>query len=309
MTRKELIKELKSMGITKVFNRPLSYCTKEDLEYIYNIIKNRELKIQHLSFAQIDLYQKCPRQFYYRYVRGLKIPPKGAVVVGKASHKAVEVDLKTKLKEGREESWSVIEDVYVETFKESADEALWESEKEKEEELKLGLGALKEYKEKMIPLIEPVEVESEVKMKLPSLNCYLVGVVDVIDGNEGAILEHKTSKRAYSDNKINSLQLSIYSIAKRIPIVGFNVLVRTKNPKIQTLRKIVTDDDVLITLANILHTANSIYMLSFPPTQQGSWMCSEKWCGYWDICRRELAEQAKDFLQKEIEFLTEGIHG
>jgi len=299
MTRKQLIAELRRMGVTRVFNRPLSYCTRDELEYVFNQVSSGEKP--HLSFSQISLYQKCPRQFYYRYIRGIKIPPPGSAVVGKATHKAIEVDLKTALKEGKHESWSVIEDIYALTFKEEKEKAVWDNEKP-DEAFKQGRDVLKIYANKHLPKIEPETVEEKFEIPLPSLGSNLVGIIDLVDSTK-TIIEHKTTTRSYPESKISNAQLFIYAMVKNLKKIGFNVLVRRKNPTVQILRGEVKEEDIYRTLADILHVANCIYLLSFPPAQQGTWICSPKWCGYWEICRSELQNEVKELLEEEINYL------
>jgi len=301
VTRKELIAELRNRGVNRIFNRPLSYCTREELEYALQTISEGSA-FAHLSFSQIALYQKCPRQFYYRYVRGLKIPPAGATVVGRACHRAVEHDLKTALEKGTHESWSVLEDIYNLEFKALEKEAEWDEEKP-EEAHKSGKEVLKKYAIEILPAISPAAVEEVFEIHLPTLSANLKGVIDLVDAEENAVIDHKVAKRKFSDDKLRSAQLTIYAMTKSLPRAGFNVLVRTKKPQVQVLRKEVTLEDYYRTLGDILHVADCIYKLAFPPTQQDSWVCSPKWCGYWDICRKELEEEVKELLPEELALL------
>ena len=301
MTRKELIMELRAKGVNKIFNRPLSYCTREELEYALQATSEGQT-FPHLSFSQIALYQKCPRQFYYRYVRNLKIPPPGATVVGRACHKAIEYDLRQALTAGTHESWSVLEDIYDLEFKSLEKEAEWNEEKP-EEAHKTGKEALKRYAQEVLPTIYPAAVEEEFEIHLPTLSANLKGVIDLVDAEENAVVDHKVAKRKYPDDKLRSAQLTIYAMSKSLPKAGFNVLVRTKKPQVQILRKEITQDDYLRTLSDILYVADCIYKLAFPPAPQDSWVCSERWCGYWDICRKEMAEEVKELMEEELALL------
>lgn len=44
----------------------------------------------HISISQIDTFSMCELMYYYRYIEGLKIPPRAALTVGTATHKGVE---------------------------------------------------------------------------------------------------------------------------------------------------------------------------------------------------------------------------
>jgi len=43
----------------------------------------------HLSHTQLNLYDRCPRAYGYRYVRGLKLEPTEAMELGRALHSAI----------------------------------------------------------------------------------------------------------------------------------------------------------------------------------------------------------------------------
>ncbi|QNB45430.1 hypothetical protein BR63_03315 [Thermanaerosceptrum fracticalcis] len=45
------------------------------------------------SFSRLNLYQTCPRRFYYKYVLELDDPPGEAAILGKTVHKAIELVL------------------------------------------------------------------------------------------------------------------------------------------------------------------------------------------------------------------------
>ena len=47
------------------------------------------MKIDHLSYSQINLFRTCPRQYHYRYVMQLTEPTTDALVLGSAVHDAL----------------------------------------------------------------------------------------------------------------------------------------------------------------------------------------------------------------------------
>ncbi len=44
-----------------------------------------------LSVTQIDSYRRCPKSYYFRYIKGIIIPPNIALAEGRAVHSAVAV--------------------------------------------------------------------------------------------------------------------------------------------------------------------------------------------------------------------------
>ena len=306
MTREALEKELRRRGVKSIFGRALSRCTKEELEYALRVHTEGK-PFPHLSFSQINTYQRCPRQFYYRYVRGLKIPPSGAVVVGKATHEAIAYDLTNYMNSRLHEPIDVIEDVYASVFQEYESGADWREEKP-EEAFKGGLNALKLYFQDYIPLVVPESIEDEFEITLDGLGCCIKGVIDLVDAHENAVIEHKTSKRRFDNSRLKSSQLSLYAFAKKRSKIGINVLVRTQTPKIQIMRDNISEERIYRALSDIYLIAEAINKLSFPPAQHDSWVCSEKWCGYYEICHAEMYEEVKSFItENEFKVLEKAI--
>jgi CRISPR/Cas system-associated exonuclease Cas4 (RecB family) len=52
---------------------------------------------QHISASQIKTYMRCPKQWYFRYIEGLKIPPKGAPWNGTKIHETVDFNYSQKI--------------------------------------------------------------------------------------------------------------------------------------------------------------------------------------------------------------------
>lgn len=59
------------------------------------------VKTPHLSFSAMSMYLRCPAQFRYRYVDGLRERPKVSLALGKGGHTALEFDTKRKLATGQ----------------------------------------------------------------------------------------------------------------------------------------------------------------------------------------------------------------
>src|SRR5689334_19813740 len=64
----------------------------------------------HLSVSQLGLLGRCPKAWESRYVLGLKVPPGVAAVIGKGTHKAVELDLGAKMNWGELMTASEVKD-------------------------------------------------------------------------------------------------------------------------------------------------------------------------------------------------------
>lgn len=56
----------------------------------------------HSSFSQLSMYLRCPKQYEFRYLKGLKERPKVSLSIGKGGHAALEWNTKTKIRTGED---------------------------------------------------------------------------------------------------------------------------------------------------------------------------------------------------------------
>jgi len=286
VNRADLIQELRNRGIDRVYGRALSRCLKHELEAYYRRLSEGDT-IQHISFSQINMYLRCGMQYWFRYVEGIKLPPPGAVALGKSVHRAIEYNYQNKIMSGRDEALSTLQDLFVDTFREEAPNALWDEEKPENAE-KDGLGLVKTFRQEVAPETFPRAVEKEFNLTFQNVDYKLKGVIDVIDWS-GIIIDHKTTKKSYTQDQVETdLQLTLYALAQGTEDVGFDVLVRTKTPKAQRLRSKRDDHTKQRALAIIAYVMDGIYKNTFLPARPSDWWCSPRWCGYWDLCQKEL---------------------
>ncbi|MDL1966276.1 MAG: PD-(D/E)XK nuclease family protein [Candidatus Desulfofervidus auxilii] len=286
MTRKELIQELRQRGIDKVYGRALSRCLKSELESYYHRLQE-EATMPHLSVSQINMYLRCGLQYFYRYVMGMKLPPAGAMVLGGGVHKVIEEDYKEKKEKGQNKALSEKQDMFVEEFKERIKEAELREDEKPEEMEKQGVGLIKVHHEEVAIATEPLEVEQPFEIHFEGKDYSLIGRIDLVT-IEG-VIDHKTASRKYNQNQVETdLQLPIYSFVTGINDVGFDVLVKTKKPAVQKIRAKCDEAKAKRVKAYIAKVAEAIERQVFLPAQPGSWVCSPKWCGYWEICHKDL---------------------
>ena len=58
--------------------------------------------LPYLRASSIRTYLRCPRQFWYVYVQGLRVPPGAAATAGTAMHRAAELGLLEKIDTGKD---------------------------------------------------------------------------------------------------------------------------------------------------------------------------------------------------------------
>jgi len=289
-TRLELIEQLKTKGINQVFGRPLWRCLKEELEFTV-----RQNAPSYLSFSAINTYLRCGLQYYFRYILNLKIPPPGAVVLGSAVHKGLSFDFRQKVETHENLPTNQVLEVFSEHFDLEKDNALWEEGENPGEAKDQGVAVLSMYHQGRAQKLQPQQVEKKVKVVFDNVDYDLIGYIDLVTEDK-QLRDLKTKSRSMSEAEVaNDLQLTTYAFAYHEETgafpqgLGFDVLVRSpKNPKVQITETQRTQVDCLRFLAYLARVADGIYKNVFLPAQPGSWVCSPKWCGFFEICQKEL---------------------
>jgi hypothetical protein len=80
------------------------------------IMRNNSFDFEHLSTTSLKMYLRCPLQFMFRYVKGLKIPPVGAIVLGKSVHYGLEENFRHKQQSKKDLSLSKVLEAYAAFF-------------------------------------------------------------------------------------------------------------------------------------------------------------------------------------------------
>lgn len=209
-------------------------------------------KLKHLSYSSLSLFDTCPRCWYLKYVLGYEMPGNDAMNFGSKVHEAIECYHKTgKLPELIEDNSALFSgnsngylcatvNAYADVYKsEDFDfvEERWD-----------------------VPIIHPTE-EGRV-LELP-----LQVKIDRIWNK--VIRDVKTSASRYKQEQIDGAKQTIlYAYAYRQKFgenelgVAYDVLVKNKVPKLQTLDTFVTDQDITDSLWWIWNTWERI--LTYP---------------------------------------------
>lgn len=247
----------------------------------------------HVSFSSLETLAKCGLMWDFRYNQGLKIPPGVQLVIGKGTHGAIDKDLSRKLEWG-----TLLPDDAIADYARDATRAEWEREPPKPDEdgapADLGSAvdtavALAElHHREVAPSIVPVAVERRFMLELPEFPFDIEGQVDVEEADH--IRDVKTSGKSPPANAADvSDQLTLYDLeasVRGVPKrkVFLDYLVKTKTPKAVTLESYRTPEDHLRFLHKVELAAKVIQSGAFMPAPRGSWYCSPKWCGFWDVC-------------------------
>jgi len=256
-----------------------------------NYIRNNGFDFKHLSTTSLKMYLRCPLQFMFRYVQGLKIPPVGAIVLGKSVHKGLEENYRHKQRTEKDLPLPKVLEAYAAFFdqEKQQEEIDWEGEppgKLKDE----GVGLIKVYHKITAPSIQPIAVEEAFELGFENVPYTLKGYLDLVDQNK-VIRDTKTAKRSYPQDAAHTdIQLTAYNLGYKY-IKGeepkslcFDVMVRTKQPKVQTLESLPRTQAQLTRFLKLLGSiARAIKTGIFYPCENQQ-VCS--WCGYREVCKR-----------------------
>ena len=247
----------------------------------------------HLSFSQINMFLRCPKQYEYRYMEGLRIPPAGAMVMGKAWHRTLERNYKQKIESHEDRPLGEMKEYFAYCFDgETSSQDVVYDEGEGPGELKdMGILVTIAHHERIAPAVQPATVEEKFEVSLGEGFPYdLVGIFDLIDA-AGIVIDNKSYARTPSQEDVNKdLQLSTYALGYRIKNarsetgLRMDAVIKTKKPKAVQLKTERTNDECRWLLGLIEKVAAAIEAGIFYPNPTG-WHCSEKMCGYWTRCK------------------------
>lgn len=154
------------------------------------------------------------------------------------------------------------------------------------------------YADKVAPAMKPDLIEQEAKFILPN-GVVFGGRLD-LSTSDNRVKDLKTSGRSKSqkdaDDSLQGTQYwLLFTKLKGHEPAGFDleVLVDLKTPKHQHIETHRTrkDVEVLINRANVMLKSNQLGI--FAPAAVGSWICTPKWCPFWDSCPFVNSERMK----------------
>jgi CRISPR/Cas system-associated exonuclease Cas4 (RecB family) len=284
--------------------------------------RNEGHDLPHTSISQVTMWQRCPKQYEYRYVLGLKRPPTPAMASGSSIHAGLEANNRVRIETGEDMPMEAllahVSDVHDKVMQDTAPEKEpGEKGRFKDENIEIA----RFYRRVQAPHIEPVRAEHTFTIQVPpdEQGEYLpvIGYIDVEavvpDPELGPMAPKVRSledyKRVTRNRKTQadadlSLQLTLYDYStsltgQRLPDViglrnlGFNGLKTraTEGPGPYTAP--VYRSALLMEPARrrrkwerALGTVRKVQGLVttglFPPTDDPK-TCS--WCGYLDICQ------------------------
>ena len=273
-----------------------------------------------VSFSQLMAYIRCPEHYLFRYVLGLKSPPRKAQVRGRAFHEALAFYFQEK-RSAKTPSLNQVQELYATALDLANDEYAQELEQAKPllhkdylqkekttnllELLASGLQGLSAYYKNIGPKIKPRLVEEEFELKLnPRLK--LSGRIDLI-GKDGIIYETKTARVAPAKLQVElDPQLAFYRLGYK-NILGqypkgyskdYIVFGRkeAKLARFQTKRLLLDEKFVQNLATNVTRAVQQNIWYCLHPTNE--WICNREWCGYWKL-HQELRQRGLEYMVRK----------
>lgn len=266
------------------------------------VLEDGRVDISSLDFSSVDMYLRCPKQWHYRHVQGLKSPPSIALAEGIAHHASAETDNKSKMSKGKMLTAPQAVEIFMDRFRSTTKEFEkeceelkvhldWEEETE-DDVFKRGKKMQTQYLSDISPTIKPVEVEGSFsrEAEVDGQKFVLFGQSDV--DTKDTIIDYKASKRAKTQRDVDdSLQLTLYSWAKRRKKVSYVTFIKEK-AAVSRVDSGRHPGNWAWGLQVVASVVDSIRRGAFPMTNPSSipppWHCSPRFCGYWKRCRGAL---------------------
>lgn len=265
------------------------------METITNDTDSQSKPILHQS--QISAYLRCGMQYYWRYVQDLIAPPSVALIRGTATHTAVDKNLEHKRDHGRLLDADAVADIARDSVNEEWERGevlIDEDSTPKKAQGETVDGAVRLatfHHETHADSLEPVYIERPFRFGSPALAVDLQGTIDLQEPTR--LRDLKTAAKTPAATVAeNSLQLTMYSMAAKVldgvaPVsLHLDTLVDLKKGPSLVIQSTTRGPEDWQSLLHRVNTMNdAIEKGVFLPTNPDNWVCSKRFCGYWnDIC-------------------------
>lgn len=240
-----------------------------------------------LSPSQVNTYLKCGIMWQFRYIDGIKNPPAGAMIKGRALDEASNLHYMSVALSAGGLSQAEFVDQAVTTYDDQITQVENESLIEKgvgKDELVI---ASRAYHTDIATKITPRSKDDIQKRTQKDIGgVEVVGIVDLIITSKVGpwITDTKLKGKKPSESEVErSIQLTTYSLLEEVPRTSL-LVVNSKGQTnvVKAPPKLPSDYDRITNFyQNTLVNIEKGVAVPAPP---GAWWCSDKWCGYWERC-------------------------
>jgi DNA helicase-2/ATP-dependent DNA helicase PcrA len=172
-------------------------------------------KVDYLSYSQLETFKRCPRQFQYRYILRIPVPPSAAASFGTSIHAALK-DFYAQVVKARKPT---CEDLLLFLERNWLSEG-YSSKAHEERSFKEAKQMLvKFFQQAYSPFQKPIALEQVFTLRLDP-NLKIGGRIDRVDdlgGEKIEIIDYKTGKVVSQKEVDRDLQMTVYAMAATNP--------------------------------------------------------------------------------------------
>ena len=252
--------------------------------------------IHRYSFTQIDTYLSCPRKYQFKYI----IKPESitvgspAMFIGSSVHNII-ADILTRKMNGNQHDNQVIRKVLKDhrvDFRAKIIELskLVNIPFDVNELTRQHDALVDQWCNDVLPEFDPTGVESEITAEIGGHRFLMY--IDAIHANKKIVDWKVTTSKKSKSIADNSLQLSIYSMGTGLRSVGFCSLVRPRDgkernwkPSIEFVWSTRNETELKWAEKVITGVIDGINNDIFPPCDPSNFLCNNKYCDFWLLCR------------------------
>jgi len=209
---------------------------------------------RHLSLSQIEMYRRCPKQWEFRYVKGIKSPPTSSLILGISVHASIAHNYKTKYRTKKLANRNEIMDAFSYEYDNADIDGLSYEERLKYKQDKdIGYKLTERHYCDLSPTVMPVTLpEQKFEISLPGVKRKIIGFVDVQGNINGSkkpfVIDNKTGARRYNQWEVDiNTQLKIYRVAN---LVTNGKKLKDKNLRQMTMAGVI--DAIIRSKCNII---------------------------------------------------------
>lgn len=267
----------------------------------------------HRSPSQYKMYLRCEAQYYFRYKEWRKLPPGSALTIGASVDAGLEYNFQEKLTTGTDEPTQRVVDYYASEFDRQKDNTLWFPD-EKPIEMRDQAGkALGKYHQDICPSLLPAEVQPDLSVTLETFSADLKQYGDLITTDQ-RVIDFKTASKSppagrpgsFDDEmQVTSYYLGYHARKGHAPAgVELHYMVKTKEPKVAVV-PVVVDDEMMRYYENFVSRVEEAIQRHEregwnPIPNRGGFLCSKRWCGFWEMCEKTFGGHVKDGMKEAV---------
>jgi hypothetical protein len=252
--------------------------------------------IIYTSASQLGSFLRCAFQFYGVHILKYKDPVNSNLHFGVTFDETLNYNYGEKKTSEKDLPKSTLQDFFRTTW-DAQQGKVQEWDGDPKDLKELGTKGIGIFYDEVMPGVQPAEVQPKLSLTFKNENVVLRGRPDVVEvaAKGDQIIDNKTASASKQESFIRQgLQPVLYSImtgdgSTKDREVRLDILVKTKTPKYQPLKMLVTEAHRQAALKTIKNTLDLIELQkkakNFPPTafyRQG-WECG--YCAVRELCK------------------------